>query len=532
VARGMRFAAVLMGVAVWSGVTGAATVDLPRERYLDKCRGAWAGQMIGVCFADRYEFRAMGAVLEGPLEPWRPEYVQRSLGQDDCYVEMTFLKALQGRGLDITPAEAGRAFAASEYSLWHANQAGRENVRRGILPPASGHPRNNAHADDIDFQIESDLLGIVCPGLPRESNRLCDVFGHIMNYGDGVYGGMFMAGMYAAAYFEDDDVRRVVEAGLGCIPARSAYRRCVEDVLRWHDTHPDDWRAAWALLEAKWQDDRDCMPGQAFNIDAKLNGAYVVLGLLYGGGDLARTLEVATRCGQDADCNASSAAGVLCCMKGYAALGEAWTGGIPAIENEPFTHTPYTFATLVPACQAVAEAIIARAGGRVTPEGYCIPRQGPRPTRLEQWRQGSPKPGTALSQADVDAWQRGWKGLACGPEMEPGLRASWGGRDHVLVVHPVSQAEPAVLARRVRVPATGSPELVLDVASDPRGDYVLGVVVDGMTAREVLIDTKGSWARVAVDLRAWRGRRVTIRLENQANGWAWEAAYLAAPVLR
>ncbi len=54
-----------------------------------------------------------------------------------------------------------------------------------------------------------------------------------------------------------------------------------------------------------------------FNIDAKLNAAYVVMGLLYGNGDFTRTLEISTRAGQDSDCNPSTAGGVLATMIGY-----------------------------------------------------------------------------------------------------------------------------------------------------------------------------------------------------------------------
>ena len=44
------------------------------------------------------------------------------------------------------------------------------------------------------------------------------------------------------------------------------------------------------MLEEKWDKDDACPDGslQPFNIDAKLNGAYVALGLLYGGGDFRR----------------------------------------------------------------------------------------------------------------------------------------------------------------------------------------------------------------------------------------------------
>ena len=43
----------------------------------------------------------------------------------------------------------------------------RYNILRGMKPPASGNWRNNPDADDIDFQIESDFIGLMSPGLPK-----------------------------------------------------------------------------------------------------------------------------------------------------------------------------------------------------------------------------------------------------------------------------------------------------------------------------------------------------------------------------
>ena len=74
----------------------------------------------------------------------------------------------------------------------------------------------------------------------------------------------------------------------------------------------------------------------AFNIDARLNAAYVVLGLLYGNGDMTKTIAIATRAGQDSDCNPSSAAGILGTMLGYAKIPAYWTQGLAAIEAKPF----------------------------------------------------------------------------------------------------------------------------------------------------------------------------------------------------
>jgi hypothetical protein len=101
----------------------------------------------------------------------------------------------------------------------------------------------------------------------------------------------------------------------------------VSDVLRWHAEDPGDWRRTWRLLEARWDKDDPCPEGALapFNIDARLNGAYVALALLYGDGDFARTLEIATRSGQDSDCNPSSAGGILGVRLGYDRIPEVWS---------------------------------------------------------------------------------------------------------------------------------------------------------------------------------------------------------------
>lgn len=502
------------------------TVSLSKEQFLDQCRGAWAGQMFGVCFGAPTEFTSNGKPITGDLPVWKPENIAGAIGQDDCYVEMTFLKAIEDCGLDVTYEEAGKAFAATEYPLWHANRAGRDNVRAGIMPPKSGNPEFNRHADDIDFQIEADLFGILCPGLPLESNALCDIFGHVMNYGDGLYGGVFVAGMYAAAYFERNDVRAVINAGLACIPKESLYFQCIADVIRWHDQYPQDWLASWKEIEKRWQDDVDCGPGEAFNIDAKLNGAYIVMGLLYGEGDMFKTVEIATRCGQDSDCNPSNAAGVLGCMKGFKALDASITSGIPAIANEKFIYTNYSFTTLIEACQRVTESIIAKAGGKVEADAYAIPVQAPAQIGpLEAWTNQEAVLKAVILPSEIERWGQGWRLKSCGHDMEPGLRGEEFGQKNVLVIHPVSQDEPGVLEADLDVPANAT-QLVLPVASDTRGDFLLRVALDGKIAKEQVIDTKGTWTTVDVDIAAWAGKKLNVRIEDVADEWSFEAAYL------
>jgi len=509
------------------GCQHSQLVRLPRQTYVDKCKGAWAGQMVGVCWGEPYQFQSNGRPITGPIHPWQPQLVAGALHQDDCYVDMAFLRAIETYGLDLTPAQAGRAFAEPDYALYHANKYGRENVRKGILPPLSGRPEHNRHADDIDFQIEADVLGIICPHLPRESNRLCDVFGHIMNYGDGVYGGMFIAGMYTAAFAEHADVQTLIQTGLACIPRESEYHKCISDVVRWYRENPGDWLATWHRVEAKWQDDVDCTPGDPYNIDAKLNGAYVAMGLLYGQGDLLRTLEVSIRCGQDADSTAANAGGIVGCLRGYAALGSHVTGGIAAIAGKTFSHTGYTFDAIIPVCQRTAEAIIRRAGGQVTDDAYLIPRQTPQPPKhLEQWTDQKAILLSPATDQRVALWNRRWRVAPVAADAGKGVLPQGYGSTDVLELYPITPERPAAITAELPVPAVEQPRLFLELASDEqRGPFLLKVFVHDRLVREAVVDTKCRWTTktVIVDPSA---QTVAVRVEAHAASGHPTAAYI------
>jgi hypothetical protein len=394
-------------LAAGDGVGNAQQVrTISRQAFEDKVRGGWAGQMIGVSFGAPTEFSSNGKIIEGDLPVWTPGRIENAIDQDDLYVEMTFAAVMDTTGLDATTEQYGEAFRTSKYRLWHANAGARRLLDRGVKAPLSGHPRYNVHANDIDFQIESDFIGLMTPGLPADATRFAERVGRVMNYGDGMYGGVFVASMYAAAFFEQDP-RKVVEAGLASLPRGSTYARIIRDVLRWAAEHPRDWRRTWQLIEDNWDKDDPCPDGslQPFNIDAKLNGAYIALGLLYGAGDFDRTLDVSTRAGQDSDCNPSSAAGILGVMLGLDRIPDRWKSGLPALATRKFAFTRYSFEDIVASTIARAAKVVAAAGGRVTATEVVVPHQRPAPPALEQWDMGVPDRRVGVTDA---AWQ--WSG--------------------------------------------------------------------------------------------------------------------------
>ena len=366
---------------------GAGHERITIEELRDKIAGGWAGQMIGVSFGGPTEFRHRESIIpESELPEWDPEKVRDSIRQDDLYVDMTFAQVLDDKGLDATTEDFGAMFRDAEYHLWHANLAARRALKRGVPAALSGTPEHNAHANDIDFQIEADFVGLMTPGLPQASNDLCFRAGRVMNHGDGIYGGMFVSCMYAAAFFESDP-RKLVESGLACLPPQSPYAKLVQDVLVWSDQHPDDWITVWNLVEDKWNAREPCPEGaaNAFNIDAKLNGAYIALGMLYGEGDFGKTMRISTRCGQDSDCNPASALGILGVVLGLDGIPDEFKSGIEAIADEKFSYTDYSFRTIVDSTEKRAVAMAERHGGRVEGDELLVRTQEAVPAEFETW---------------------------------------------------------------------------------------------------------------------------------------------------
>lgn len=374
------------------GQSGASVRRIPLSELRDRIAGGWAGQMIGVSFGAPTEFRYRAKMIEGELPKWTPAGVSNALDQDDLYVDMTFARVLDEKGLNATTEDFGAMFRDARYRLWHANLAARRALKRGVPAALAGTPKYNVHANDIDFQIESDFIGLMAPGLPVSANDIANRVGRVMNSGDGIYGGMFVSGMYAAAFFEKDP-RRIVETGLRSIPAASPYAKLIADVLAWSKQYPDDWKKVWNLIEEKWDKREPCPEGAArpFNIDAKLNGGYIALGLLYGGGDFWKTIEVSTRAGQDSDCNPSSAAGIIGVVLGYSKIPDEWKSGIPALADTKFNFTDYSFNGIVDSTQKRALALIRATGGRIDGDVAVVKLQVPKAPKLEIWDDyGSP----------------------------------------------------------------------------------------------------------------------------------------------
>jgi ADP-ribosylglycohydrolase len=400
---------VVAAILVFTSLARAEARQISLDEFRDKVRGAWAGKMVGVVVGFPTEFHFQGKMVPDEAMPvWKPEMIRGALVQDDLYVQMVFAKVIDDKGLGATTADFCEMFRDAKFQLWHASQAARRGLKRGVPAGETGTPKYNAHGNDIAFQINSDFAGLMCPGLPQASNDLISRAARVTCWGDGICGGMFVAGMYTRAFFETD-MRKVVEAGLACVPPDTEYAKAITDVLAWSKEEPD-WKKTWQRVNEKYDNQDRCPYGalEPLNIDAKINGAYLAIGLLYGNDEFYKTIDVATRCGQDSDCNPSTAAGIWGAMHGFHAIPERYVSGLGAIADEKFSYTPYTFDGIVQSTIDRAIAQIRATGGAVDGERITIKLQEPKSTPVPQYAIGKPVERVYCDDARW-RWTGDWK---------------------------------------------------------------------------------------------------------------------------
>ena len=117
-----------------------------------------------------------------------------------------------------------------------------------------------------------------------------------------------------AMAFVTDDVEEILDAGIAAIDPKSALIPLIQDVRIWHAAHPDDWQATRKKLKEKYsQVDGKMRDRNGY----ELNTASTIAALLYGQGDLVRTLQTAFNFGWDCDNTAATSGTIIGITKGY-----------------------------------------------------------------------------------------------------------------------------------------------------------------------------------------------------------------------
>ena len=282
--------------------------------------------------------KAIGVRLGAPVEPtiWSYDRIQKTYGEvtqylrdfknfaadDDTNGPVYFIRALRDYGLNATAADVGKTwlnYAAEEHGMYwwggfgvSTEHTAYRNLRAGIPAPQSGSIAQNGAsvAEQIGGQIFIDSWGWVNPGNPQKAADMSAMAASVAHDGDGLNGARFCAAAIAAA-FEAKSIDEIIATAMSTIDAKSTYARVCQAVIDFYGANPDDWRACRDMLTAEWGYDR--YPGVCHIIP---NAGVTIMSILYGKGDLPRTVEIATMAGWDTDCNAGNAGAIVGTFEG------------------------------------------------------------------------------------------------------------------------------------------------------------------------------------------------------------------------
>ena len=130
-------------------------------------------------------------------------------------------------------------------------------------------------------------------------------------------------------------MRKLIDIGLSYIPDSGALHKgislvidCYEKGKTYEETRDIIFKevaGAFSYQHTKLKDIRltEYKPAPA-GFDAPQNIAIAIMGLLYGEGDLGKSMLLAVNCGEDADCSAGSLAATLGIILGNSQLPEKW----------------------------------------------------------------------------------------------------------------------------------------------------------------------------------------------------------------
>lgn len=327
-----------------SGKRYDAQLTLTSAVIFEKIYGGWLGRVVGsvlgkplqagwsrrqvtayLQMANSYPLRGYVPRLVPPPTGFelRPEAAGNFLGEihhapfdDDTDFTILALHILETYSLGFKTSDVATEWLSHlpYFGTFTTDRAVYRNLIWNINPEEAACFAN-PEREFIGGRTRADLYGFVAPGRPDLAAALAYRDAALSHSKNGVYSAMMMAAMLAWA-FCTDNVDEIVQAGLSVIPANCRLAEAVRDVLAARASG-SDWELAYEQLLLKY--------GGYSPIHTINNMAWVILALLFSGGDLDLALGIAVTCGMDTGSNAASVGSLLGLALGSTHIPAHWT---------------------------------------------------------------------------------------------------------------------------------------------------------------------------------------------------------------
>jgi ADP-ribosylglycohydrolase len=301
--------------------------------------------------------KVIGVYMGRPFEGWWKDALEKRWGRVDRYVHedcgkplvvpdddisgtLTFVRALEDSGRYAeTPVEFFgdtwmNYLIEGKTVLWwgglgHSTEhTAYLRLKHGVRAPQSGSIALNGHtvAEQIGAQIFIDAFGMVAPGNPKLAATLARRSASVSHDGEAVHAAVVVAGMVSAAFVEKD-MQKLLDTGIGLIPADSLIAQVHRDVRAWC-REDGDWRRTYERINERYG-----YKLYGGNCHVIPNHAIMIMAWGYAPDDFHLAQTIINTAGWDTDCNAANVGSVLGLVVGLERICEAYDFRTPMADR-------------------------------------------------------------------------------------------------------------------------------------------------------------------------------------------------------
>ncbi len=345
-------AGLALAVPVAIAQPGAQPVVLDEAVYADRLRAMWMAE----CIANWTGLKTEACRQEAPFltdADWNTAvcngwldfntYANPWGADDDTDIEYVYLHALANASrpggvaaTTLSPIEIRDAWTTHiNRMIWVSNAKARALFDRGMLPPATSLAPANRDRLMIDAQLTTEFFGALAPGAPAKALDMADLPIATTASGYAAHASQFYAVLYALAPLVPadlsgrDKVIWLVDHARDAIPDQSkaadVIDLCLQDFLENPDAN--NWERTRDLVAQRYQVNA-AANGFVFRAwyESSVNLAGGVIALLYGQGDLSRTIQIGAMSGWDSDNGTATMGGLVGLMIGTDAVRAEFPG--------------------------------------------------------------------------------------------------------------------------------------------------------------------------------------------------------------
>ncbi len=321
---------------------------ISRLEYQDRLRAFWLSQNIAnwtglqteglridVPYFTDEDWDDFGFVLN--QSPWWD-------ADDDTDIEYLYQSALEEYETEIlTPEQIREQWLAhinGDY-IWVSNESAYYLMKdEGLLPPDTSLPVNNPNWEQIDAQLTTEIFGLFSPGCPTVALQMSEIPVRVTARGNAEIAARFYIIMHSLAPYAieniadengdgdpyDEQVFWLAAQARAQTPDESYIAGMYDWIFAKYQENPDkdNWEVTRDAFHFRYVENG--ADGYQFTnwYDSGSNFGLSMISLMYGEGDLLRTVQIGTLAGMDSDNPTATWGGLLGFLYGYEAIQQAY----------------------------------------------------------------------------------------------------------------------------------------------------------------------------------------------------------------